>query len=168
MAELNFDSEGIEPAKPFEVKPAGKYPCAVVASKIEPNKKMTGKYLKLDLQILEGPYKGQYFWDYLNLENPDETTRKIAYATLAALCQAVGKPKVKDSDELHGIPVLVKVKVRPATAEYEATNNVVGYEPIGGSPAVAAPVVASVPASVASAKVKANGNGAAKRAPWEK
>ena len=52
----------------------------------------------------------------------------IAKKDLAAICRAVGVMSPKASEELHDKPLMIKVKVRPAQGEYEASNDVGGYK----------------------------------------
>jgi len=49
---------------------------------------------------------------------------------LASICRAVGRTKINDSAELHKIPCIIKVKIRPAKGEYEASNDIVSYKSI--------------------------------------
>ena len=52
--------------------------------------------------------------DRLNLQNENPTTVQIAYETLSQICHSVGVIQCQDSQQLHNIPLLVKVKLRPA------------------------------------------------------
>ena len=65
MANLGttFDATNIEPAKPFEVLPPGKYPAQIVNSETRVTKDGTGQYLWLELDVLEGPHKGRKLFD---------------------------------------------------------------------------------------------------------
>ena len=67
---------------------------------------------------------------------------EIAEKTLSAICHAVGKLQVADTEELHLQPMLVRVAVQA-----NGYNAVKGYTPIDGSkpapPARPAPVTAA-------------------------
>ena len=53
--ELNgFNAAAIEPAATYEPLPAGNYSAVIVESEEEPTKAMTGSYLQLGLEIVEG------------------------------------------------------------------------------------------------------------------
>ncbi len=56
-------------------------------------------------------YKGKTVNSRLNLVNSNDTTVEIANKELATICAAVGKVSIEDSDELHGIPMLISVDV---------------------------------------------------------
>lgn len=190
MAEINFNAGEVEPAGTFDVKPPGWYKCVVSSSEVKPTKKRDGSFLELEFDIIEGEYAGHKFWDRLNLDNANQKAVQIARKQLAAVCHAVGKPhQIKDSEELHNIPLMVKVKVRPANPEkgWDAMNEVQGYksvteaapsmapqqQAVAPAPAVqpvqAAPVQPDVPQQGAAPwAVQAGQGGVSAKPPWEK
>ena len=129
-----FDATGVEPTSEFDPLPAGKYVAEVTASEMRPNSKGTGEYLWLEFTVLDGPYATRKIWTQLNLINPSQQAVEIAQRELSALCRAVGKLRVLDSIELHGIPLDINVKVKN-DAEYGASNVIRGYSEIGGEKA---------------------------------
>jgi len=128
MSALNFDATTVDPVDDFSPIPAGEYVMAIIDSEMKPTKNGQGQYLQLTLQVLEGEYKGRMVWDRLNLVNPNQTVVEIARRTLSAICHAVGKLQVQDSAELHDIPMVVRVSVRPADGQYDASNEVKAYK----------------------------------------
>jgi Protein of unknown function (DUF669) len=124
MAKLGttFDANSVDPTMPFEVLPPGRYPVQIVASEMRPTKDGVGQYLWIQLDLLEGEYKGRKLFDRLNLVNPNPTAVEIAQRTLSAICHATGKMQVQDSDELHLIPMMVDVKVQPPKNGYDASS----------------------------------------------
>jgi hypothetical protein len=150
MANLDFDASQVEPAEPFSVIPAGKYLCQVVNSEMRPTKDGGGAYLWLELEILDGEFKGRKVFDRLNLENQNQQAVDIARRALSALCHAVGELQVKDSEQLHFKPFVATVRMRPASDGYDASNEVRGYAPADGkvvpiaAPAAAKPAAAPV------------------------
>lgn len=117
-----FDATGIEPNKPVEPVPPGRYLSQIVASEMRPTKDGMGQYLWLELDVLEGPFAGRKLWDRLNLVNSNPTTVEIAQRRLSAICHAVGRMQVQDSEELHLIPMIADVKVKPPKDGYGASN----------------------------------------------
>ena len=97
-----------------------------------------GQYLWLELDILDGALAGRKLFDRLNLVNNNPQTVEIAQRTLSAICHACGRMQVKDSEELHLIPVHVDVRVKPPKGEY-GESNVIRYLPRGGAERSAAP-----------------------------
>ena len=128
-----FDATQIEPNVPYEPIPAGKYKAVIVASESKPTKAMTGSYLQLEIEIIEGQFQGRKVFDRLNLDNPNSTAVEIAQRTLSAICRAVGVNMPRHSSDLHNKPMLVNIAVKPADGQYSASNEVKGYGPDGGS-----------------------------------
>ena len=126
MANLGttFDATTIEPAKPFEVLPPGKYPAQIVNSEIRVTKDGIGQYLWLELDVLDGPHKGRKLFDRLNLVNANPQTVEIAQRTLSAICHATGRMQVQDSEELHLIPFIADVQVQAPKNGYGESNKV--------------------------------------------
>ena len=91
----------VEPNAPLEALPAGEYRVQILQSEMRVTKAGTGQMLWLDLEVLEGEHKGRHLYDQLNLINPNPTAEEIAQRTLSAICHAVGKLQVSDSEELH-------------------------------------------------------------------
>lgn len=157
MAQLGgtFDATQVAPNQPFEVLPAGKYKVQVVDSDMRPTKDGTGQYLWLEMEILDGDYQGRKIWDRLNLVNANQQAVEIAQRSLSALCHATGKLHVSDSADLHFIPVIATVKVRPAKGEYDASNEIRGYETAGNVTPMSRPAAASASAAAPTANAAA-------------
>ena len=154
MARLGetFDATTVEPNKPLEALPPGRYVVQIVNSEMRPTKDGMGQLLWLELDVLEGEYAGRKLFDRLNLINNNPTTVEIAQRTLSAICHAVGKMQVDDSEQLHLIPLIADVKVQPPKNGYDAQNTL-RYMPLERQPAprpvapAARPAAAARPAS---------------------
>ena len=142
-------------------------------TKPQPNKQ-PGRYLQLTFEIIDGEFKGRKIFNQLNLENASTTTVEIAQRALSAICRCVGVLRPKTSEELHNIPLVISVGIRPASGPYEESNTIKGYLRADGknlkditdvpaAPAAGAPKFAAA----AAAAVKSGGPVKAKR-PWEK
>lgn len=142
-----FDANTVEPSN-FDVFPAGKYLAQIVASEMRPTKDGRGQYLFLELDILEGQFAGRKLFDRLNLVNDNPDTVDIATRTLSSICRATGQMQVKDSEQLHLIPLIADVRVRPPKGQYGESNSI-RYLPrnAAAAPATRAPAgYASAPA----------------------
>ena len=134
-----FNAENVEPNAPRDPVPAGWYRAVIEASEEKPTKAQTGSYLQLTIQIIEGDHAGRKVIDRLNLNNPNATAVEIAQRTLSSICRAVGIMTPRDSQDLHDKPMMVKVKVKAASGEYGASNEVDDYAPVEAkAPAAAA------------------------------
>ena len=128
LSSYNFDASTIEPSNSYDPIPAGWYKAIISNSEMKPTRDGYGEYLSLTLQVIEGQYENRLVFARLNLKNANDKAVDIAKKDLAAICRAVGVMSPKASEELHDKPLMIKVKVRPAQGEYEASNDVGGYK----------------------------------------
>lgn len=147
--ELNgFDASQVEPSKAFEPLPEGEYVAIITESEETRNKAGTGSYLKITLQVIEGPHANRTLFDRLNLSHPKPEVVDIAKRTLSAICHAVGKLTPKRSEDLHNIPLKIKVKCRKRSDNGELANEIRGYskkDSLGDSQKKAEQSAAGVP-----------------------
>lgn len=176
----SFNSEEHDDMDSYDIIPEGEYVAMIDESTIKPTKKAleeagnnadlplenySGLRLNLRFKIMGGDYDGKYIFNGLNIKNPNPVAVEISQKELATICRAVGKVSIQDSAELHNTPMSIKVKVKPATAQYEAQNAIKSYEPFkGGSIPPATNKVAG--AGVGGAASPNKPSGGQKRA-WE-
>ena len=131
---LNFDASKIEVNDSYDVIPDNTLVNAVItSSEWKETKDKTGGYLALKYEIIDGNYKGRIIFENVNLQNSNPTAVKIAQETLAKICNAIGKVTVQNSEELHNIPMSLKLCVNPAQNGYEPSNKIKSYSKISGS-----------------------------------
>ena len=145
LSGYNFNAESIEPNTSYEPIPAGWYTAIISSSEMKATRDGYGEYLSLTLQVIEGQYENRLVFARLNLKNANDKTVDIARKDLAAICRAVGVMSPQASEELHDIPLMIKVKVRPASGDYEASNDIGGYKAVEGANLTPAPKAASKP-----------------------
>ena len=185
MARLNFDARTVAPdTGPAEAIPAGWYNVIIDESQDKPTSGGDGAYLECRYVVMDGQYKGRKLFSRFNLRNQNAQAVEIAYRQLSALCHAVGVLLCEDSQQLHGIPLKVKVSVRPGNdkldkvtgqptgEKYEASNEIKVWkninEPVDSAPAGATPAAAafSAPAQPAQPTYAAPAQPAAAPGPW--
>ena len=159
LAGYNFNAEEVEPSSSFDPIPAGWYTAIISASELKATRDGYGEYLSLTLQIIDGQYENRLVFARLNLKNANDKAVDIARKDLAAICRAVGVMSPQASEELHDIPLMIKVKVRPASGDYEASNDIGGYKAVEGANLTPAPKAASKPQTPPPAATKK---------PWQK
>jgi len=159
LAGYNFNAEEVEPSSSFDPIPAGWYTAIISNSEMKATRDGYGEYLSLTLQIIEGQYENRLVFARLNLKNANDKAVDIARKDLAAICRAVGVMSPQASEELHDIPLMIKVKVRPASGDYEASNDIGGYKAVEGANLTPAPKAASKPQTPPPAATKK---------PWQK
>lgn len=127
MAQLNFDANNVAPNVGLEAVPAGKYEVVIVDSEMKDTKTGNGKYLQLTMQIIDGEYKGRKLWTRLNLNNPSADAVRIAQGELSAICRAVNVMTLKDTAQIHNLPMIVGVGVEKNKQTDELQNKVKAY-----------------------------------------
>ncbi len=132
MAAINFDSEKIEPMGSFDPLPIGDYTVIISATEIKDTKTGKGQYLQLVYDVVEGEYQSRKLFDRLNIRNENVTAQEIAQRALSSICRSVGVIHPKDTDELKNIPFVVKVGIRAASGEYQASNVIKEYKRCDG------------------------------------
>lgn len=131
-----FDASQVDPQAPINVIPPGKYLAQIVASEMKQTKDQSGEYLALTFSILEGEHANSKVFDNLNLVNANEKTARIAQSQLSAICHAIGRLNIEDSEQLHfqtlEITVAVEVDKRDEALPVEERrrqNRIKGYAP---------------------------------------
>ena len=109
MASLGatYDASQGEQMSDRSALPAGEYLAAIAKSDVGPDQE--GRRAQGRSRV-RGPRRraqGPRFWTTLNLWNPNPQTVEIAQRELNSICHAVGKLRVADTEELHGIPMMV-------------------------------------------------------------
>ena len=157
MASLgaSFDATQVDPNSGYDILPAGDYLAAIAKSEKRDSKSGGGAYINLEFEVMDGPARGRRFWTMLNLWNSNAQAVEIAQRDLSAICHAAGKLRVSDTEELHGIPMLVRLTIKK-DEKYGEQNRVSSYKPANG----AAP---EVPGRVGAPVSQVGG---VKRGPW--
>lgn len=146
-AVLNFDASQVQPDSGVQDPvPAGWYNTVIDQSELKPTKDATGHYLEIRHNIIDGAHAGKKIYGRLNLRNANPTAQEIGYKQLSAVCHAVGVLQVQNSAQLHNIPLKIKVKLRAASGDYEASNEIVSWKNINEVVQMASAVSAGFPA----------------------
>ena len=132
MASLGgtYDASQGEQMSDRSAPPAGEYLAAIARSDVADTKKGDGRKVEPELQVLDGAPQGRPLWTTLHLWNPSATTVEMAQRELNSICHAAGRLRVADTEELHGIPMLVKLGFQKDNPE---RNEPKGYKPAAGA-----------------------------------
>ncbi len=90
--------------------PSGDYIVVCVSTEEKENSKKNGHYIQNEYEIQEGEFAGEKLIDRINFDNPNETARNIAFATLKALGIAIGIEPLANTEQLIGKRIVAKVK----------------------------------------------------------
>lgn len=107
--------------------PPGQYEAQVVDSAVVPTASGRGEMLTLTFVVLTGDFRGRRLVERLNIVNANATAQRIAQHMLARLCAAAGLAGIADSEELHAIPVAIRVDIRPGSGDYGDQNIIKDY-----------------------------------------
>lgn len=173
MALLNiqFDQNEIAEAQKggdFAPIPAGTYIAQINRSEIKQTKAGTGSYLSLGFQIIDGEYANRVIFQNITLANPNQVAAQIGREQLAQLAGACGIYQLGDSQELHGIPMQIRVGIEvDKTGQYEPSNNIKKFMSLQGqAPSAQAPVQQQPQQGFAPQQAPVTQG--AKRQPWER
>lgn len=134
MAQFGFNPQEVQITNDFQPLPAGEYLVEVEKSEVKDTKNLDGKYLNFQFKVLDQRFNGRVLFDIAMIESDrsDENMMKAlqgAREKITLMCQAAGKPQAQDSDELIGIPMIAKVKVKEGRDGLE--NSIVTYKSAG-------------------------------------
>ena len=146
----------------FDPLPAGWYSATISKADLTPTKDGHGQYIKIRYDITGPTHQGRVVFGNLNIKNASMKAEEIGRQQLGELMRAIGLARVTDTDQLIGGQLQIKLAVRAADGQYEATNEVKGFKAIGGAPAGAAPAFA------APAQAQAPAAAASSAPPWAK
>lgn len=115
---------------PFAPIPAGWYLAEIFKSEVKNTNDNTGKYISLGFKILDGDHEGRYIYTNINIVNKSDTAVKIGRSDLKKICIACEiEGDLEDTEDLHNIPMNIKVSVKPETPQWPAKNEIKDYKP---------------------------------------
>ena len=130
--EFSFDTAEIPVSdRSFDLLPAGWYAATITGAESRDTKSGTGKYLRIEFTLADPA--GRKVWSNYNVKNDNPAAESIGRQQLAEVVRAIGKKAVRDTDELRGCVLSIKVKVREAANGYEASNEVAAAKALEGS-----------------------------------
>lgn len=117
----------------FTPIPSGEYESVVKKTEQKRTKDGKGSYISFQFEIINHKeFAKRIIFTNLNIENDNATTVEIAEKELATIAEAVGKPNFDDTEQLHGIPLLIKVVKKPSTANASEKNEIKFYSACAG------------------------------------
>lgn len=160
LLDFDFDPSTVEPSK-YGLLPVGEYIAEVTNTDYKATKNGTGKYIELEMTILDGEYAGRKFWDRLNVINENKQAQDIANSTLKDILAAIGYVgSFRDTSVLHNRPMKMKLAIKTRQNSGEEQNSA-KYFPLNGAMKATAATTAKTVATNPAA-------GAAKPKPWER
>lgn len=116
---------------PFAPIPDDWYEAEIFKSELKDTKDKTGKYISLGFKVLEGEHEGRFIYTNLNIVNKNDTAVKIARSDLKKICAACEiDGELEDTEDLHNIPMKIKVSVKPETPQWPAKNEIKDFRSV--------------------------------------
>ena len=145
MTQLNFNAASVRPD--FGAKgtiPEGWYNVTATTSEAKPTKDGSGVILVIGFKVMDGEHANTIVDARFNIRNKSQQAMQIAYGQLSALAHCVGVLQVADSQQLHNIPLQIKVAIRQSPG-YAPQNEVNGYAKYGEPQAPVMPTFQPAP-----------------------
>lgn len=149
----------------FDPLPAGWYSATISKADLTPTKDGHGQYIKIRYDITGPTHQGRVVFGSLNIKSASMKAEEIGRQQLGELMRAIGLARVTDTDQLIGGTLQIKLAVRAADGQYDATNEVKGFKAASGG--IGVPAVAA-PAFAAPARAQAPAAAASSAPPWAK
>jgi len=130
---IRFDAKKHEPTTSVTALPSGDYQVVVKSSALKASKAGTSEYLQLQLQVVDGEYRGYIIFDQLIVVHDNPIVTDIANRRLSALCHATNQLLLEDTNQLHGIPVIATVSFVEKTEKWGEKNDVRNYTEVSGA-----------------------------------
>lgn len=137
---LNFDIRSVAPSVGRDPVPNGKYKVVIKKTNIGPTKDGQNGALKVNADIIDGPYSGKSLFKNFNIYHSNPEASSIAYAELSALGWVLGVYQMQDTTQednmlpaLHGKPHIWIVSTAANSKTGKMQNNVDGFEDIYGN-----------------------------------
>ena len=130
MVQLKFDPSSITTTS-RGVLPPGWYSACIAESGVSPTKKAGGFKLELTF-VIDGDrhpdFAGRKIWENLNIVNANAVAVEIAERDLADICNACSIGEMEDTEQLHAIPLAIKLAIEPAKDGYDEKNTIAEYD----------------------------------------
>jgi len=107
----------------FAALPEGKYTILIERAEIKATKAGDGQYVALMLNVTGPTNIGRKVFDRILLSHPSEAAVRIGQERISSLLVAVGKPELRDTNEMIGLEATARLKVK------NGENEVIGYSP---------------------------------------
>ena len=144
----HFDVNELPESKTFEPLPAGWYPVEIASSELRTTKSGTEKYIAVGYRVVGENHSGRIVYGNLNIRNSNQKAEEIGRQQLGELMRAIGLEKLKDTDELIGAGLQIKLSIRKDD-QYGDSNDVKNYKSNGSKPAASVNVQSTAQASSA-------------------
>lgn len=147
-----------QPTGNFDPIPEGWYNVTINNAELKDTKAGTGQYINIRYDVIGENHAGRVVFGMITVRNANPKAEEIGRQQLGELLRAIGKASVKDTDELLGYSLSIKVAISQREG-YDSKNEVKGFKAMAGSMPKPAEDMPFAPEPKTDGKAKA---------PWEK
>lgn len=124
---------GVKEQSSFDPLPKGEYMVLAKAGELKATKDGTGKYCKVEFEVMEGDFKGRKLWANYNVQNANPKAVEIALSQMKSFFLCAGAKESQLStltpDSFAGQAAIAVVDVQ--TDNYGDKNVIKGWKKIG-------------------------------------
>ena len=135
MAILNetFDAATLpQNTSSFDPLPRGWYSATIAGAELKTTKNGTGQYIAVRYDIIGPTHQGRVVFGNINIRNQNIKAEEIGRAQLGELIRSIGVATLKDTDQLMGKSVQIKLDISQQEG-YDPRNEVRAFKAIGGA-----------------------------------
>ena len=131
MVSFNFEVDTTQDLNDdFAPLPEGWYTAQVAEVSDHQTKAGNGRYIKVRYDIQGPTHSGRVVFGNINYQNANEVAERIGRQQIGKLATAAGITQLRDSDQLVGATVQIKLTIRKSE-EYGDSNDVKAFKPAG-------------------------------------
>jgi hypothetical protein len=149
-----FNADDFVSTSNFDPLPEGWYSVAISGAEVKNTKAGNGQYIAIKYTVTGPTHQGRVVFGNLNIKNPNPRAEEIGRQQLGDLMRAVGLAKIKDTDQLIGGNLSIKLSIQ-RDPQYGESNDVKAFKAIAGAslptPSAVMPTAAPAQASTPSA-----------------
>lgn len=127
MVTFNYNVNEVQPTGTYDPLPSGWYVAQITETEAKVPKSGQGKMLCVTYEIIDGEYRGRKVWSNFCFEHPNAEAQRIARGHISAISHAVGLPHCNESEQLHHVPLKIKVALDRDRNGDELVNKITGY-----------------------------------------
>jgi hypothetical protein len=127
-----FNADDFVTSSNFDPLPEGWYNVAIAGAEVKNTKAGTGQYIAIKYTVTGPTHQGRVVFGNLNIKNPNPRAEEIGREQLGAMMRAIGLSKIKDTDQLIGGNLAIKLSIQ-RDPTYGESNDVKAFKAISGA-----------------------------------
>ena len=116
----------------FDPLPKGWYSATIAGAELKTTKSGTGQYIAVRYDIIGPTHQGRVVFGNINIRNQNIKAEEIGRAQLGELIRSIGVATLKDTDQLLGKSVQIKLDISQQEG-YDPRNEVRAFKAIEGA-----------------------------------